>query len=395
MKKFTFKVQSFRRIPNPYLQTDAKETEVPQMFFAVCDVTSIPKNFPMETNPREQNLKTGVAKAIKESLKLEGERNFYLLNRGILLSAKSVTHDNSKSELTIIFDNEDVHGNVDGGHTYSIIKELADKITPGTQYVKLEILTGVEDIFTQLAAARNTSVQVNDQSIAELENRFEIIKSVLEKEPALFNEVKYKQNSRTGSIDISEILAILNLFNIDEYPTDKIDNHAIQSYSSKAKCIERYIKLHKEHDNQLTNPFVKMEPIILDILKLYNKLETKISDYYSDGSQNGRYGAVKGVSGVKGKQEFESKFYKQPMDFSTPIGFLYPILGAFRALVIEQNGRYTWKCDPFKMLDKVGNELVNTTIDRSRTLGNNANAVGKDSGNWKTLYMTVMMHSMM
>lgn len=123
------------------------------------------------------------------------------LNRGLLLSAKEVTYSNTTGELTVVFEDEEVHGNIDGGHTYEVIKEKKNSITPGSQYVKIEILTGVEDIFSQLAAARNTSVLVQDKSIAELEDRFEIIKKVLEKEPKIMNRVIYKQNAN-GDIDI-------------------------------------------------------------------------------------------------------------------------------------------------------------------------------------------------
>jgi AIPR protein. len=281
---------------------------------------------------------------------------------------------------------------VDGGHTYKIIKELKDKTTPGTQFVKLEILTGVEDIFTKLAAARNTSVQVEDKSIAELEKRFEIIKTVLQNDSTIIGRLSFKQNE-DGAIDISEVLAILNLFNLSEYPNNQTDNYPIQSYSGRAKCTERYINAHKKYEAGIDNPYVKMSTIIPDILKLYNKLEVKMNEYYTAGSPGGRYGSVKGVSGGVGRQEQFSKIYGQKMDFSTPTGFIYPILGAFRSLVvIKEDGYYDWAIDPFATMDKLGKDLVGTTVDRSRTLGNNPQSVGKDRGNWHTLYLTIKMH---
>ena len=79
------------------------------------------------------------------------------------------------------------------------------------------------------------------------------------------------------------------------------------------------------------------------------------------------------------------------MEYLSPTGFIYPILGAFRALLREKNGVYTWMKNPFIVVDDLGGELVATTVERSRTLGNNPQSVGKDSGNWKTLYMTVKL----
>jgi len=66
-RTLTFKVQSFRRIPNPYLKSEEGEKGA-EMYIAICDVKDIPDNFPMETNPREQKMTTNVAKRIKESL---------------------------------------------------------------------------------------------------------------------------------------------------------------------------------------------------------------------------------------------------------------------------------------------------------------------------------------
>ena len=58
------------------------------------------------------------------------------------------------------------------------------------------------------------------------------------------------------------------------------------------------------------------------------------------------------------------------------------------------DGYYRWKKDPKAILMKMGGDLVYTTVDRSRTLGNNPQSVGKDSGNWKQLYLTVLLAGM-
>lgn len=81
------------------------------------------------------------------------------------------------------------------------------------------------------------------------------------------------------------------------------------------------------------------------------------------------------------------------MEVSSPNGFIYPILGAFRALVEEKNGEYAWK-NPFVLLEKTGADLVESTVSMSRSLGNNPQSVGKDVNIWKTLYMTVMVEAM-
>lgn len=390
-----FKVASFRKIPNPYLKSDNTGESKPEMFMLICDVKNVPTDIPMGTNPRMQNEKSKVSKKIQASLTNHTERNFYLLNRGMLLSAKSVSYNNEENVVTVVFEDQTVHGNVDGGHTYAIIKECRDQLEFNEQYVKLEVLTGIEDMFEQLAAARNTSVQVNDQSIAELENRFELIKDAFRNE-RFYNDISYKQND-VKRIDVSDILAILNLFNIDKYPTDKLAPMPIISYSSKKSCSDYYIEEHKAHEqDQKANPYYKMKSIMPTISKLYDELETRMPEFYKgDASGIKKYGAITGVSMVKpGKQKYASKFYEHDMDYSTPNGFIYPILGAFRALVTEVNGQYQWIADPILTLNELGNSLVSSTIQMSRDLGNNPNATGKNMNLWQTLFMQVKMTTM-
>lgn len=385
----TFKVQSFRRIPNPYLKSENGE-KAAEMYIAICDVKELPDCIPMETNPREQKMTTNVAKKIRESLLNPTELNFYLLNRGILLSAKNVSYNNYFNEMTIEFEDLEVHGNVDGGHTYKTILQNRDQLEPGQQYVKLEILTGIEGIFQSLAAARNTSVQVQDKSIAELEDRFDLIKNTLASESYL-KRVYFKEND-TGDIDVADMLAMLNMFNIARYPG--MAAFPINSYSAKKRCIDLYIADHRLYGETELNPYVKMTPVMPDIFRLYDAIEVGMNKFYRQKNPGGRYGATKGVIVPKAGQKLTSKFLQNEMEAASPNGFLYPILGAFRALLAEQNGMYYWKKNPFAVLEKVGADMVESTVSMSRSLGNNPQSVGKDQNIWKTLYMTVAMEAM-
>lgn len=385
----TFKVQSFRRIPNPYIKSEDGEKGA-EMYVAICDVKDIPNNFPMETNPREQKMTTNVAKKIKESLLNTSELDFYLLNRGILLSAKDVSYSNYSNEMTISFEDCEVHGNVDGGHTYKTILQNRDQLDPGQQYVKLEILTGIEGIFQSLAAARNTSVQVQDKSIAELEDRFDIIKNALANENYI-SRVFFKENDN-GDIDVADLLALLNMFNIARY--SGMASFPINSYSSKKKCIDLYIADHKQYGESNENPYVKMIGIMPDIFRLYDAIEVGMNKFYRQKNPSGRYGSTKGVQIPKPGQGFYSKFLENELEATSPNGFIYPILGAFRALVEEKDGQYIWKKNPFAVLENVGADLVESTVSMSRSLGNNPQSVGKDSNIWKTLYMTIAFETM-
>ena len=388
-KTLTFKVESFRRIPNPYQQkaTKTEDEYFPQMYFAICDVKNLPSDIPMETNPRDQSMGKAVVKKIKQSLLDTADSVFYLLNRGMVISAKSVHYDNNSGNMTIVFEDLDVHGDIDGGHTYKSILEKRDQLNVGDQYVKLEILTGVEDMFQSLAAARNTSTQVEDKSIAELEDRFDLIKDAIKNEP-FCNSVYFKENA-PGDIDVADIISLLTMFNLDKFPD--ITSFPTMAYSGKKKCIDYYIAAHKESGETGANPYYKMKSIMVDIFKLYDTLEVKIGEYYKQKNPGGRFGLIKGVAASKSGLQYKSRFYGNDLDYQTATGLLYPIIGSLRALVKEENGHYAWKTNPFAMLEKVGNDLVDTTVERSRSLGNNPQSVGKDTGNWKTLYMTVAL----
>lgn len=62
------------------------------------------------------------------------------------MSAKSADFNNKTNELVLTFDDEESHGNIDGGHTYKIIqeniynskfdgKDSGNKIVNSKQYV--------------------------------------------------------------------------------------------------------------------------------------------------------------------------------------------------------------------------------------------------------------------
>lgn len=396
MLRIRIPVCSFRKIPNPYSPEENKdipETK-PQMYEMLVDATLIPSNIPMTTNPRDQNLNTKVAKRIQMTLTNDRDHNFYLLNRGLLLSAESVVYDNVNSAVTIAFADLSIHGDVDGGHTYKVILENQRFLEKGQSFVKIEVLTGVEDFFQDLAAARNTSVQVKDKSIAELEKRFTLIKSAIDDQPYA-NDINYKEND-TKRIDVTDLLTLLFMFNIDRFPVGGT-SQPISAYSAKKACVDDYLKNSKEFEaHPEKNPYVKMVPIMVDIFKLYDEIERRMPEFYK-GTNPGtkKYGGLKGVGMHRpGTPQFKSRFYQETIEYTTPYGFMYPILGAFRALVVEKDGKYTWKKNPFEILNNDGNYLVDLVVEMHRTLGNNPNATGKCGPLWNSLFTTIRFETL-
>ena len=130
------------------------------------------------------------------------------------------------------------------------------------------------------------------------------------------------------------------MFNLSIYP-DK-EKFPTVSYSSKKKCINTYIECHKKFGESVEKPYVKMEPLMKDIFKLYDYIEVNIAKYYKEKYVSGKCSSIKGVTPARRGECFKSRFLKNNIEYLTPTGFIYPILGSFRALMQEEDGKYKW-----------------------------------------------------
>ncbi|MCC3238287.1 hypothetical protein LLE95_11870, partial [Pediococcus acidilactici] len=106
---------------------------------------------------------------------------------------------------------------------------------------------------------------------------------------------------------------------------------------------------------------------------MYDKIEKEMEYGYEDDNPNGKFGMVKGV---EAKKKLVTKYYGEKTDYQISQGLIFPILAAFRALVIEENGVLQWDIDPIDVWEKVRGKLVRNTIDMSRSLGNNPQSAG-------------------
>lgn len=372
--KFTFAVESLRKFTDPLTPHRVR-------YFAVVDTKSLPTDFPMETNPREQNLNSKVARKIRDGfLGPETGTLFHLLNRGLLISAESVVFDNQTDELTIVMSNTQTHGVVDGGHTYKVVTGNQAAVTE-PRYITLEIMIGVEDDFEAIAGARNTSVQVKEKSLAELEGKLENIKNAIKGLP-FEADVAYKEFEEKP-IDVQDVVAVLTIFHNDLH-----SSHPVYTYSSKGRTLQVYLGD--------MNGYKKLWPVAKEIMKLHDHIKRTFPDLYKE--TGGRPGALKEIGYKNGKLRWPLYFSNkvngdfERTAYDVPSGFVYPILGAMRFLLDKDStsGNYKWKTDPLKFYDKVvGKKLVELTIEASSELGRNPMAVGKSSRHWEGLYNCV------
>lgn len=381
MIRKTIKVSdnNFRRFDDPLGNENSRK----YIFYVrTCDV---PEGIPMTTNPRDQKLTSSVANAITESL-LSNDGLFHLKNRGIILSAKKVRYDNRLQEVTLEFDDESCHGNIDGGHTYKIL--LAHKDMALNQYVQFEVMTGVEEMIADLAEARNTSVAVDAKSMAELREKFDPIKESLEGMP-FYERISFKQNQITRDVDTNralkmidarDIVSIICMFNIEKYGSNE---HPKKAYSEKQAMLNEYLE-NPEHYRKFVN-------VIPDIFDLYEAIETEFALAYNE---NGRMYGRKTYSGYKeGNPVGKSKFCQSDIYYKIPDGLIYPVLASFRVLLEYDNnsGKYKWieGKNPISAWSKNKVVLTKNVMDLAASLGDKPTVFGKDLSLWNYAYMVL------
>lgn len=399
MTQLKFKAKEFKKMLDPN-RPKGKHVK----YVCYVQANSIPQEISdwMETNPREQKMTTNVANKIKDSLR--DNEYFHELNRGILISSLSTVWDNKTGELTIVFDNPEVHGNIDGGHTLKAILEAKSKNhLSDDRYVFFEIFEGI-DSPVELAAARNTSVQVDLKSIAELENSFDVLKEALSQN-SFYDRIQFKMNEHYNDadvdpIDIREIIAILLMFSQEIYPYQTADGilsdvQPIQCYSGKEASLKKFLKQNggtiEQQKKARENMINHMKPIIPDIFALWEKVETSFANV--SNSTGKRFGARKYTKFDGGKVVAKSFLKQQNLQYYIPKGLMYPIVGAFRALIQKNvDGTYFWKKNPVDVWDVLGSKLVTIILDEK---AENPDVIAKNSNLWSNLFKEVYIYGYM
>ena len=353
------------------------------------------------TNPREHKMTTDVAETIKRSL--SESPDFHELNRGIVFSAASASWDNKTHDLEVKFDDSEIHGNIDGGHTlHAILAAKAKNALSDDKYVFVEIFTGLESP-VDLAAARNTSVQVDLKSIEELKKSFDVIKKVFEALP-FSKRIQYKMNehyndSNIGNvIDVREVIAIAIMFSQEIYPYKKsngalCDAYPIQCYSGKEASLRKFLnfpgKTEKENIVAREKMIRNMQPIISDIFDLWEEIEVNFAEMSTDAGK--RYRARKYAKYNGGKEVGKSFVKETPLECIVPKGLMYPLVGAFRALVEtdKSNGAYFWRKDPKEVWRNIGPRLVGILLDER---SENPEPMAKNTNLWSNLFKEVYIY---
>ncbi len=384
--RFTFPVVSFRHLETPFEKQGYRD------YFAVVDIKQLPDLSDWrKINVRAPKLTGSVPTAIRESVKGNPEL-FVFMNRGIVLSVESVRFDNKASELTVTMADRNLHGLLDGGHTYNIVVDERDSLQL-PQYVRLEILEGFsQDDVPEVVDARNTSNQVRDQSLMELQGKFDELKEAVAGRPyadlIAYKEYELLDDGTPKPIDVREIIAILTCFDRDNFNER---THPINAYRSKAATLKHF----KDHKKS----YEKIYPVANDILELYDYVQLLLPDLYNKvrakGGEvaGGKFGRLTGVTTYNGKREASLLFIGKDSRYGVPAGFVYPVLAAFRALLEDKGSRYVWGkgVDPLHLLRGQLGETLADTIGNFALDARNPSKTGKSPLVWQACYQAAQV----
>ena len=95
-----FKVNALRTLASPYKRSEKEESTFETIYYLLVNMKDIPENIPLDVNPRVPKMGTNVAKRLVNAV-VEPETDFYINNRGIVISAKSLSFNSAESEVTI------------------------------------------------------------------------------------------------------------------------------------------------------------------------------------------------------------------------------------------------------------------------------------------------------
>jgi len=391
---FKIPVKDFKRIETPLDYRGYRN------YICVVDVLDLPdmKDW-NSSNVRDAKSRGKVPNEIREGL-LENDL-FGFMNRGIVLLADSISFDNKNNNLLVYFKEPYMHGVGDGGHTRLIISEekqalLKKKAQENdflNRFIKLEILVGFDlSEIRDIVGARNTSNQVKDQSLLELERRFDTLKEFLKNE-SYFNDIAFKEyelyeNSTISKpIDIREIISLMYMFDIESFSSHK---HPVASYSTKASCLKHFDEKTKKENSF----YDKIYPLLSEILLLRDNIYINLPNLYHEVAKKyredvtrGNFGSLAGVNKYD-DPNVELPFSKQKSNYRIPNAFIYPLLAAFRVFIEEKNGSYKWVrgCKPQELLkSEMGLNMVNALTDVVLD-HKNPNKTGKYIPLWTNCY---------
>src|SRR5882762_1268612 len=342
MGKQVHRIQAFesRKVSHPVFETIHK-------YWLTVKATDFPQGMSAAANAREPvGLNRMVYRDVKASL--EGKEatpgSFDLMNKGITILALAVRLVDKDEHIFEVVVDDNEGGIVDGAHTAKIIDKCnADGTTHPDQYVEVFIRTGVEDeLITDIARGLNTGMQVAPISIYNLDNVFDWIKAEIRGRP--YEKLISWRESDSADYDVRDLISVLEMFNIFDFPNDE-GKHPISAYEKWSIPLEKFAKDFQENQGKKLSQskYYRLRPILHDALTLYDHIRHDFRESHNEAG--GRAGKMNILEEAPKGRKLEFPFAElPPSDYRLTKGACYPMLAAFRNMVVEDtSGNAAWQ----------------------------------------------------
>lgn len=360
-------------------------------------VTEVPPDLDryMGVNPRVPSrsikglLKGPVVAGMLATLR-DAPSDFVIKNNGIDILADDV--DYKAGAVKASFKDLGLHGIVNGGHTYAAIREAIETAdieqmkALAQAYVRINIYEGIgADLVVEMAESRNRSRQVDESSLMNLSGEFDAIRRVLRgthSEP----HIAYSQGS-DGDVYISELLVYLAILDVGRFS----DKRHPQGLYNRASLGIRYFKEDLQKSPAQVNRRILMLP---DILKLVDHVRAAVPEA---AKKNGFKFGMLSVDGEKAgskKQRGQTlPFTGQKVDYRVPMGWVTPIVAAFRAnLKSDSAGHLEWRLNCNELLKATIGDLTAVCLAEHRANGGRPEQVGKKEAAYARCYNVIELY---
>ena len=395
---FVFKVQTdeYRTLPIPGVNA-----KMGDCFVRVKELPVELQKF-MTVNPRvpsrtQKGVLSGpVIKGILDTLR-DYPEDMAIKNQGIYLLARGADFKKESGGigyLTVELQDPNLHGIVNGGHTFAAIFDAIEQVDEGDisaldrAYVRLHVLQGIDkEKVPEIAEGLNRSKQVDDPSLDNLRGYFTMIKDVLKNKKGEY-QIAYNQGAE-GDVYITELIVYLEMFNLERFDSKKHPHNLFARTKSALQFFESDVK-------RKPSPIELIVTHLPELLVLADTIRFRTPAVSNQlGFQFGRMKEKEGSkSTVKLRKRVPLHFIGKNTEYRVPRGWLYPMLAAFRANVIWDLGRkkFEWEVPLEELLKEVIDDLVDVCVSEHRDNNLKPDLVGKRESSYRQCYDKVLLH---
>lgn len=412
-----------------------------QKWVLVVQARDLPRDLPLDANARVPNvIKNTTCGEMRQTLLTRPEM-FQILNGGVVCTATAVgvKQEGNEQWVDVVFDQDQLQGVVNGGHTYGTLlhvvhdypvyaegmtlkavlakkdkvadntelapllendEKLADRIAKAREraMVQLELVAPVSEpeLLHDIARARNLSQSVDQTALQNLAGKYELMKQVLTDAPPPFGStfverVVWKTNQEVpdGSteVPVKTLIHLLALMNIRQYkPNVKVANEV---YVRSGVIVREF----GEADGEDSAFYDKLARLLPSFIKLYDHIysalpETQPAFPWADGKPPA-------IERKRRKAAFTTPLLARISSTKVSGAFVWPVFSAFRLLLEEDGeGQLRFKTDPVALFEEKKAELSATIQNTFENQGRVVQQVGKATDAWIRLESQLQMEMM-